>query len=55
MIVAMNPQSLDRANAFLAAVAARTEVGEVLPGTPADIGHELSFPDACRPPGRSGR
>ncbi len=42
----MNPQSLDRANAFLAAVAARTEVGEVLPGTPADIGHELSFPDA---------
>ncbi len=46
MIVAMNPQSLDRANAFLAAVAARTEVGEVLPGTPADIGHELAFPDA---------
>ena len=46
MIVAMNPQSLDRANAFLAAVAARTEVGDVLPGTPADIGHELSFPDA---------
>jgi hypothetical protein len=42
----VNPQSLDRANAFLAAVAARTEVGEVLPGTPADIGHELSFPDA---------
>jgi len=46
MIVAMNPQSLERANAFLAAVAARTEVGEVLPGTPADVGHELSFPDA---------
>lgn len=46
MIVAMNPQSLDRANAFLAAVVARTEVGEVLPGTPADIGHELAFPDA---------
>jgi hypothetical protein len=42
----VNPQSLDRANAFLAAVAARTEVGEVLQGTPADIGHELSFPDA---------
>src|SRR5712691_2837185 len=41
----MNPQSLDRANAFLAAVAARTEVGSVLPGTPADIGHALSFPD----------
>ena len=45
MIVAMNPQSLDRANAFLAAVARRTAVGSVLPGTPADIGHELSFPD----------
>jgi hypothetical protein len=45
MIVAMNPQSLDRANAFLAAVARRTEVGSVLPGAPADIGHELSFPD----------
>ncbi|MGZ8618207.1 MAG: hypothetical protein ACXWYW_14015 [Actinomycetota bacterium] len=42
----MNPQSLDRANAFLASVASRTEVGEVLPGTPADIGHELAFPDA---------
>ena len=42
----MNPQSLDRANSFLAAVAARTEVGGVLPGTPADIGHELTFPDA---------
>ena len=46
MIARMNPQSLDRANSFLAAVAARTEVGEVLPGTPADIGHELAFPDA---------
>jgi hypothetical protein len=45
MIVAMNPQSLDRANAFLAAVAQRTAVGEVLEGTPADIGHELAFPD----------
>ena len=42
----MNPQSLDRANAFLEAVAARTEVGGVLPGTPADIGHQLAFPDA---------
>jgi hypothetical protein len=42
----VNPQSLDRANAFLAAVAARTEVGGVLTGTPADIGHELAFPDA---------
>lgn len=45
MIVAMNPQSLERANAFLAAVARRTEVGGVLRGTPADVGHELSFPD----------
>jgi hypothetical protein len=42
----MNPQSLDRANSFLAAVAARTEMGSVLSGTPADIGHELAFPDA---------
>jgi hypothetical protein len=46
MIVPMNPQSLDRANSFLAAVAARTEVGGVLPGSPADIGHQLAFPDA---------
>ena len=45
MIAGMNPQSLDRANAFLAAVAARTQVGSVLPGAPADIGHELAFPD----------
>ncbi len=45
MIVAMNPQSLERANAFLSAVAARTEVGSVLPRSPAEIGHELSFPD----------
>jgi hypothetical protein len=46
MIVAMNPQSLERANAFLAAVARRTAVGSVLPLTPADVGHELEFPDA---------
>jgi hypothetical protein len=46
MIAPMNPQSLDRANAFLTAVAARTEVGGILPGSPADIGHELAFPDA---------
>jgi hypothetical protein len=45
MIAVVNPQSLDRANAFLAAVAARTPVGGVLPGSPADIGHELAFPD----------
>ena len=41
----MNPQSLERANAFLAAVAQRTEVGSVMPVSPADIGRELSFPD----------
>ena len=45
MIVGVNPQSLDRANAFLVAVAARTQVGSVLPGSPADIGRELAFPD----------
>jgi hypothetical protein len=45
MIAGVNPQSLDRANAFLAAVASRTQVGSVLPGSPADIGHELAFPD----------
>jgi hypothetical protein len=46
MIVVMNPQSLDRANSFLAAVARRTEVGSLVTTTPADIGHELEFPDA---------
>ena len=53
MIVPMNPQSLDRANSFLAAVAARTEVGGVLPGTPADIGHQWRSPMRSRPRGRS--
>jgi hypothetical protein len=46
MIAAMNPQSLERANAFLDAVARRTAVGSMVPVTPADIGHELGFPDA---------
>ncbi len=41
----MNPESLERANAFLAAVAARTEVGAVLEGTPAELGRELGLPD----------
>jgi hypothetical protein len=41
----MNDQSLDRANAFLAAVAARVAVGEVLRETPAEIGRELDLPD----------
>lgn len=45
MIVPMNPESLDRANAFLAAVAQRTEVGSVLRETPAEIGRELRLPD----------
>jgi hypothetical protein len=43
---AMNEESLRRANAFLAAVADRVPVGEVLPVTPAEIGRELSMPDA---------
>lgn len=42
----MNEQSLDRVNAFLAAVAERTAVGEVMSVTPAEIGRELGFPDA---------
>jgi len=45
MIVRVNPESLDRANAFLAAVAGRTEVGGVLEQTPAEIGRELGLPD----------
>jgi hypothetical protein len=42
----VNEQSLDRVNAFLAAVAQRTQVGEVMRVTPAEIGRDLSFPDA---------
>jgi hypothetical protein len=42
----MNEQSLERVNAFLAAAAARTQVGAVLDVTPAEIGRELGFPDA---------
>ena len=42
----MNDESLRRANAFLSAVAVRVEVGGVLPVTPAEIGRELSMPDA---------
>jgi hypothetical protein len=41
----MNDQSLERANAFLAAVANRVPVGEVLEETPAEIGRELDLPD----------
>ena len=42
----MNEQSLERVNAFLAAASSRTEVGQVLDVTPAEIGRELGFPDA---------
>jgi hypothetical protein len=41
----MNDESLRRANAFLAAVAERVAVGEVMPMTPAEIGRELGMPD----------
>jgi hypothetical protein len=41
----VNEQSLERVNAFLAAVAARTERGQLLEATPAEIGRELGFPD----------
>jgi hypothetical protein len=44
-IPAVNEQSLERVNAFLAAVAARTERGQLLEATPAEIGRELGFPD----------
>lgn len=37
---------MERVNSFLAAASARTEVGEVLDVTPAEIGRELGFPDA---------
>ena len=42
----VNEQSLDRVNAFLAAAARRTPVGDVMSVTPAEIGRELGFPDA---------
>ena len=42
----MNDESLARANAFLAAVAAKTQVGQVLALTPAEIGREIDLPDA---------
>ncbi|HEX5936844.1 MAG TPA: hypothetical protein VFZ75_04000 [Actinomycetota bacterium] len=41
----MNEQSLERVNAFLSAVAERTETGELLAATPAELGRELGFPD----------
>jgi hypothetical protein len=39
----MNEQSLGRANAFLAAIAARTPVGQVADVTPAQVGKQLGF------------
>lgn len=42
----MNDESLGRVNAFLAAVAQRTDVGDVLDVTPAEVGRDLGFPDA---------
>ena len=42
----MNEESLERANAFLAAVAVRTQVGHVLDVTPAEIGRDIGLPDA---------
>src|SRR4051812_17589073 len=41
----MNDESLQRANAFLAAVSERAAVGEVLQETPAEIGRVLGLPD----------
>ena len=41
----MNEQSLERVNSFLSAVAARTQTGELLEATPAELGRELGFPD----------
>jgi hypothetical protein len=41
----MNQESLERANAFLAAVAERTPQGEMLSVTPADIGREMGLPE----------
>jgi hypothetical protein len=41
----MNEESLQRANAFLAAVSSRTEVGAVMAVTPAEIGREIGLPD----------
>jgi hypothetical protein len=41
----MNAESLERANAFLAAVSARTPEGEVMSLTPAEVGREVGLPD----------
>jgi len=41
----VNEESLSRVNAFLAAVADRTQVGAVMEVTPAEVGRDLGFPD----------
>jgi len=41
----MNQESLDRANAFLAAVVARVQPGDVLDATPADIAKDMGMPE----------
>ena len=41
----MNEESLKRVNAFLAAISARVQVGEVLTATPAEIGREVGLPE----------
>lgn len=46
MISPMNDESLQRANAFLAAVAQRVAVGQVFHETPAEIGRAIGIPDA---------
>jgi hypothetical protein len=39
----MNQESLDRANAFLAAVAGRVAVGEMIDASPTDVGREIGI------------
>jgi hypothetical protein len=41
----VNEESLKRVNAFLAAISARVEPGEVLHASPADIGKEVGLPE----------
>ncbi|MFL5766380.1 MAG: hypothetical protein ACJ758_00870 [Actinomycetota bacterium] len=41
----MNEESLKRVNAFLAAISARVQVGEVVTVTPAEIGREVDLPE----------
>ena len=41
----MNDESLQRANAFLAAIAEKVQVGDVMQETPAEIGRTLGLPD----------